>query len=64
VSLVYTREGWTPPWREGLAHAACVACGRVVVEITRTRGHCKPCTVKLGVAPEVFEPEQLEIPLF
>lgn len=65
--LAYTAEGWVPPWKPGLAQRACVSCGRVVVEITQTRGHCRPCTVKHGVAPEAPPPEEqleLEIPLF
>lgn len=61
----YTDAGWQAPWKPGLAQRACVACGRVVVEITMTRLNCRPCTVKHGVAPEPPEPElQLEIPLF
>lgn len=62
----YSADGWQAPWRKGLAQAHCVnpECRRRVVEITMQRGYCRPCTVKLGVAPEVFESEQLEIPLF
>jgi DNA-directed RNA polymerase subunit RPC12/RpoP len=63
--LAYTREGWVPPWREGLEQRVCVECSKLVVAITMTRSTCHHCTVKLGVKPEEPPPElQLEIPLF
>jgi hypothetical protein len=67
VPLVYTREGFIPPWKPGLAQVHCAnrECATLVVAITRTRGFCAACTRKLGVKPE--DPpaeEQLEIPLF
>jgi hypothetical protein len=75
VPLVYTAEGWIPPWREGLPQIVCANPEHLepdgkryrIVAITATRGYCRRCTVKLGVAPEDPPPEQqleLEIPLF
>lgn len=64
MPLDYSASGWIHPATPGLAQRACVACGRVVVEITQTRGHCVPCTRKHGVKPVEIVEEQMEIPLF